>query len=149
MSAPRTPGSEGDQPPQPVLPPVILAGPAGVAAVGPAAAEMAAQPAPAPAADADAVEQFRTTLGDFMQTEESIVIPDNFAIEGARVGLEKLHAPPPPGVLVAPQPAALPGAAQGAPNAMSPADYAAAVARFQRFEQFLQMEMAGALPPQS
>ena len=58
------------------------------------------------------------------------------------------HAPPPPGAPVAPQPAALPGAAPpGAPNGMSPADYAAAVARFQRFEQFLQI--TGALPPQS
>ena len=112
-----------------------------------------------------------------MQTEERIVIPDEFAIEGARVGLAKLarlaalpgaldavfsrtgvhnygartsspYAPPPPGAPVAPQPAALPGAAPpGAPNGMSPADYAAAVARFQRFEQFLQI--TGALPPQS
>jgi len=56
------------------------------------------------------------------------------------------HAPPPPGVPVA-QPAALPGAAQGAPNAMSPADMAAAFAQFQQFQQFLQMR--GALPPQS
>ena len=73
MSALRTPGGEGDQPPQPVM-----------------AAALAAQPAPAPAAAADAVERFRISLGDYMQTEERIVIPDDFAIEGARVGLAKL-----------------------------------------------------------
>ena len=123
MSAPRTPGGEGDQPPQPVM-----------------AAALAAQPAPAPAAAADAVERFRISLGECMQTEERIVVPDDFAIEGARVGLAKLarlaalppgaldavfsrtgvqitvsvtsspYAPPPPGAR-APQPAALPGAA--------------------------------------
>ena len=73
MSAPRTPGGEGDQPPQPVM-----------------AAALAAQPAPAPAAAADAVERFRDSLGEYMQTEERIAIPDEFAIEGARVGLAKL-----------------------------------------------------------
>ena len=58
------------------------------------------------------------------------------------------HAPPPPGAPVAPQHAALPGVApQGAPNAMSLADMAAAVAEFQQFRQFMQMR--GALPPQS
>ena len=57
------------------------------------------------------------------------------------------HAPPPPGAPVG-QPAALPGVApQGAPNAMSLADMAAAVAEFQQFRQFMQMR--GALPPQS
>ena len=55
------------------------------------------------------------------------------------------HAPP-PGAPVA-QPAALPGGAQGAPNAMLPADMAAAFAQFQQFQQF-QMR-GGALPPQS
>ena len=54
------------------------------------AGALAAQPAPAPAAETDAVERFRTTLGEYMQTEERIVIPDEFAIEGARVGLAKL-----------------------------------------------------------
>ena len=65
------------------------------------AGALAAQPAPAPAAAADAVERFRTTLGEYMQTEERIVIPDEFAIEGARVGLEKLArlAALPPGAL--------------------------------------------------
>ena len=57
------------------------------------------------------------------------------------------HAPPPPEAPVA-QPAALPGAAPpGAPNAMLPADVAAAYTEFQQFRQFLQMR--GALPPQS
>ena len=73
MSAPRTPGGERDQPPQPVM-----------------AGALAAQPAPAPAAAADAVERFRDSLGEYMQTEERIAIPDEFAIEGARVGLAKL-----------------------------------------------------------
>ena len=84
MSAPRTPGGEAVQPPQPVM-----------------AGALAAQPAPAPAAAADAVERFRTTLGEYMQTEERIVIPDEFAIEGARVGLAKLArlAALPPGAL--------------------------------------------------
>jgi len=54
------------------------------------AGALAGQPAPAPAAAADAVERFRDSLGDNMQTEERIVIPDEFAIEGARVGLAKL-----------------------------------------------------------
>ena len=58
------------------------------------------------------------------------------------------HAPPPPGAPVVPQPAALPGAAPpGGPNAMLPADVAAAYTEFQQFRQFLQMR--GALPPQS
>lgn len=86
MSALRTPGGEGDQPPQPVM-----------------AAALAAEPAPAPATAADLVERFRTTLGEFMPQQEQVVIPDGFAIEGARVGLARLArlAALPPGALVA------------------------------------------------
>ena len=67
----------GEQPPQPVLPP---------------AAEMAAalaRPAPVPA-NADAVEQFRRSIDEFMPKEENVVIPAAFAAEGARVGIAAL-----------------------------------------------------------
>jgi hypothetical protein len=54
------------------------------------AAEMAAQPAPAPAADAGAAEQFLISLGEFMPQQENVVIPSGFAAEGARVGIAAL-----------------------------------------------------------